>query len=83
MQTTYEAILHADHVEWPDGAPDLSKPVRARVIVADEGPPRSRGREMVAALEAIASMGIFDHIEDPVAWQREIRKDRPQPGRDV
>jgi antitoxin component of MazEF toxin-antitoxin module len=24
----------------------------------------------------------FREIEDPVAWQREIRKDRPLPGRD-
>ena len=83
METTYEAVIHADHVEWPDGAPDLSQPVRARVVILDEAPPLSRGQEMVAALEAIAAAGIFDHIDDPVAWQREIRKDRPLPGRDV
>ena len=32
--------------------------------------------------QALADMGTFDGIEDPVAWQREIRKDRPLPGRE-
>lgn len=82
MQTTYDAVIHADHVEWPDGAPDLSQPVRARVTVLDEAPPVSRGAEMVAALEAIAALDPYRDIDDPVAWQREIRKDRPLPGRD-
>lgn len=29
-----------------------------------------------------ASGGAYHDIKDPVAWQREIRKDRPLPGRD-
>ena len=35
----------------------------------------------VAALREIAKRGGTG-IKDPVAWQREIRKDRPLPGRD-
>ena len=40
-----------------------------------------RGKRIKAALQDLADMGTFAHIEDPVAWQREIRKDRPLPGR--
>ena len=36
----------------------------------------------LAALLQLREMGTFRKITDPVAWQREIRKDRPLPGRD-
>jgi hypothetical protein len=39
-----------------------------------------RRSEAFAALRAMG--GLHDVIPDPVAWQREIRKDRPLPGRD-
>lgn len=42
----------------------------------------ARARRAVAALERIAQRDGFRHIEDPAAWQREIREDRPLPGRD-
>lgn len=34
-----------------------------------------------AGFRALQASGAFAEIEDPVAWQREIRKDRPLPGR--
>lgn len=34
------------------------------------------------ALEAVRGLNPFRDIDDPVQWQREIRKDRPLPGRD-
>ena len=33
------------------------------------------------ALAAVAQAGTFAHIEDACAWQREVRAERPQPGR--
>jgi hypothetical protein len=42
----------------------------------------TRIKEAVDALRQLAEMGAFDHIEDPGEWQREIREDRPLPGRD-
>ena len=39
-----------------------------------------RRSEAFAALRAMG--GLYDVIPDPSAWQREIRKDRPLPGRD-
>lgn len=34
------------------------------------------------AVKNLQKIGAFHTIKDPVAWQREIRKDRPLPGRD-
>ncbi len=39
-------------------------------------------RQRKAAFEKLRELNPFRAIEDPVAWQREIRKDRPLPGRD-
>ena len=39
-------------------------------------------RKRMKALEALRSLDIFRDITDPVAWQREIRKDRIMPRRD-
>jgi antitoxin component of MazEF toxin-antitoxin module len=32
-------------------------------------------------LRQLHEIGVYKDIKDPVAWQREIRKDRPLPGR--
>ena len=39
-------------------------------------------QRMAEALEKLAASDAFSEISDPVEWQREIRKDRPLPGRD-
>ncbi len=33
------------------------------------------------AIRSLQAIGAFHTIKDPVAWQRDIRKDRPLPGR--
>lgn len=33
------------------------------------------------AIRDLQSIGAYSDIEDPIAWQREIRKDRHLPGR--
>ncbi len=40
------------------------------------------GEAMAAAMRAIAAMPNRTIIEDPSAWQREIRQDRPLPSRE-
>jgi hypothetical protein len=37
---------------------------------------------MMEALEQLAHLNAFAEIDDPVEWQRELRRDRPLPGRD-
>ena len=34
------------------------------------------------AFETLAELGTFADISDPVDWQRQLRKDRPLPGRE-
>jgi hypothetical protein len=38
---------------------------------------------MAEALEKLAASDAFSEISDPSEWQREIRKDRPLPGREL
>jgi hypothetical protein len=35
------------------------------------------------AFETLAELGTFAGIADPLEWQRQIRKDRPLPGREA
>jgi hypothetical protein len=85
MSRMYSAILIGDQLEWKGSGPSFRQPVEVTVTVPDEAdllPPEERRRRAVEALEALAALGGFKSIPDPVAWQREIRKDRPLPGRD-
>lgn len=42
-----------------------------------------RSKEALKIMRSIARRGtLAKAIPDPVAWQKEIRKDRPLPGRD-
>lgn len=82
---TYRAILKGDRLEWTDSEPpDLNPEQPVEVTILDEPDPiADRRRRMAEALENLAAADAFSEISDPVEWQREIRKDRPLPGRDV
>ena len=85
--STITAILEAD----ADGTLHLPVPVelrksRLKVTATIEAAPEkgeTPTRETaLAALKRLRARGTFREITDPVAWQREIRKDRPLPGRE-
>jgi len=85
MSITYQAILKGDRVEWIGDAPDTNGGVPVQITVLDQSSHMEndpRGAAMAAALQQIADTGGISAIIDPVEWQREIRKDRPLPGRD-
>ncbi|MHB8777255.1 MAG: hypothetical protein ACYC6R_05765 [Anaerolineales bacterium] len=44
---------------------------------------KSQREALKKSLEKLAKMNVFADIKDPVEWQRQIRKDRPLPGRNV
>ncbi|HEY7767005.1 hypothetical protein [Longimicrobium sp.] len=71
---------HHDDLGSDSEGPIPHLPVRRR----RESPEQraTRIKEAVDALRQLAEMGAFDHIEDPGEWQRQIREDRPLPGRD-
>ena len=79
------AVLNGNSVKWLDGPPEADEPVQTYVIILDKDKPdfpENRGAIMAGLLEILGDLGAFADIEDPVAWQREQRKDRPMPFRD-
>ena len=42
-----------------------------------------RKERLRKAFATLAELGTFADIADPVEWQRQIRKDRPLPGREA
>ena len=47
------------------------------------GPPQTEEKTAGELLQTLADTDAFADITDPVAWQREQRKDRPLPYRDA
>ena len=43
--------------------------------------PKQNRARIQAIIRKLQQMDVYKDIKDPVAWQREIRKDRPLPGR--
>ena len=87
---TYRAVLKGNRLEWqgeipPEIVGERSIPVDV-TIPGEEKFSASRdshtGERMAAVLERLAASRAVVEIDDPVEWQREIRRDRPLPGRD-
>ena len=86
MVRTYKAILNGDRVEWIDGPPETGERIPVHIIIPDRSlrqPPQTEGRTAGELLQILADTDAFADITDPVAWQREQRKDRPLPYRDA
>ena len=86
MRRTYKAILSDNRIEWLDGSPETADPISVDIIILDKAKQElSQAKEKTAGelLAILAEKGTFADIKDPVAWQREQRKDRPLPYRDT
>lgn len=84
MPHTYRAVLHGNRIEWLDSPPAPGRPVPVQITLLENEavePSMLRGQAMARVLEALAQGGGLSTITDPVAWQREVRQDRPLPGR--
>ena len=86
MQRIFEAILKGNLLEWANEVPRQGdRPIRVYVTLEEERSTLSaelRRQRIVEILEKIAANNVFADIIDPVEWQRELRQDRPLPGRD-
>lgn len=88
--STITAILEPDadgtlHLPLPTDAPRGKLKVTATlesVRTEDAAARQARWQRAMDALRRIAARGGIRSIPDPVAWQREQRKDRPLPGRE-
>jgi hypothetical protein len=87
--STITAILEPDvdgtlHLPLP--AEMRSSKVKVTATLESVGAPvvatDSEIKKRLEALEQLRKLNPFREIADPVAWQREIRKDRPLPGRE-
>jgi hypothetical protein len=63
----------------------MAKRLHCRILPTADSPKKiPNSIEALKHLRKIAESGGLKHIiPDPVAWQKEIRKDRPLPGREV
>jgi hypothetical protein len=87
MRHTYEGILKDDRIEWIGDTPSPSRTLRVRVTIVDDATvddeeQTGRGGRMADALKRLARTNPFGEVEDPVAWQRQIREDRSLPDRE-
>ncbi|MBW4667426.1 MAG: hypothetical protein KME60_08340 [Cyanomargarita calcarea GSE-NOS-MK-12-04C] len=85
MLRKFNALLKGNHLQWTDDAPEISEqPLKVEVTVLEDYSSleaKSRGLQMAAALEKIASLNVFPEL-DAATWQREERQERSLPGRD-
>ncbi len=82
MPRIYEGVLKNDHIEWRGESPPKGRSVQIQATVLEEKSDPERGARMAASLSKLAESDVFKRIGDPVEWQRQIRKDRPLPGRE-
>lgn len=85
MLTTYEAVLRDNLIEWRNDAPRHLAPGKAvlvHITVLDDAASSvvSQGHKMAAALEQLAQSQTFANV-DAALWEREVRIERPLPGR--
>lgn len=89
MLQTYKAVLRGNYLEWIGEGPaqiedegEVTVEVTILGDAAAESGRREQGLKMAEALGKLAEINALADIVDPVAWQREMREDRPLPGRD-
>ena len=84
MLPTYPAMLRDGKLDWGvDGPPPLppgTVPVHVTLLTSSAS--ATGGPAMSAALAAIAATGGPSGFGDPAEWQREVRAERPLPGRE-
>ena len=57
-------------------AEELGLDISSQVIKEKDTLDKKRQKKAIEAMEKLAEIGAFKDIIDPVAWQREQRKDR-------
>ena len=85
--STITAILEADadgtlHLPLPLELRKSKLKVTATIQALRDLSGLPTKEDALAALRKLRELGTFKEITDPVAWQREVRKDRSLPGRD-
>ena len=87
MSQTYHARLRGNLLEWDGASPgavssDHAIPVAVTLLddALDTGG-EALGTRMAAILTQLAALPAFPDIPEAATWEREVRQDRPLPGR--
>ena len=87
MTQTFRALLQGNQLKWLEEVPaSLSSQTAVRVRVMLDAQEATedeteRQQKVLRLLNELAASHAFSDIEDPSAWQQEIRTDRPLPDR--
>ena len=85
MLRTFEALLKGKVLEWTNDDPQQGdRPLKVYVTLLEENSSICadiRRQKIVKILEKLAANQTFAEVTDAVAWQREMRQDRPLPSR--
>jgi hypothetical protein len=77
MAESYRAILIDGRLRWLDDVPDAirhgTEELRVRVAI-EESKEQDEG-ELETLLDELAEADPYSDIEDPVAWQRRLRRE--------
>lgn len=77
MSESYRAILVDGNLHWLDDVPKAiqhgAKGVRVRVTVEEQN--NQNEEELGALLDEIADADPFSTIDEPVEWQRKLRRE--------
>jgi hypothetical protein len=81
-----DTIKLPEGVHWPDGTQVHIEPVMPIPTTKAKRQKLTATPEMIAlrkaALDEVRKLNPYREIDDPAAWQKEIRADRPLPFRD-
>jgi len=83
MLRTYRAVLRGDRIEWIDPPPEREQAIPVHITLQRDVSDAARGGAMAEALADLAGKGGLSSIPDPVAWQRDLRRERPFSEREV
>lgn len=75
MIREYKALLSGNTLEWLTNAPEQSSDHPLHVLVSVEEK-KHESHNVLDLLEKIAETNVFSEIDDPVQWQKNLRKDR-------
>jgi hypothetical protein len=83
---SYKAIVRGNVINWPGGIPSELKDAQEHIVEVVIPPSHEellkRSKRAAEILEKLSELDPFRKIENPTEWLREIRKDRPLPGRE-
>lgn len=88
MLQAYKAVIRGNQIEWQDETPAALTSNQAVPVIVTflEEPtpapqPNDIGAKMAAILEELAQLGGVTSIDDPLAWEREMRTSDTLPDR--